>query len=604
MFAHNYVPLQARKLKINMKTKEILMLCASALLVMACGDDDAKEGNDGSGNSGYSSTFTPQELVVKGNVEKGPFISGSTITMQPLNKKMQATGSTYTATITDNYGSFTFNPEKFDEPYARLSVNGYFYNEYKGNLSKGQITLQSVVDLKDKSSVNVNLLTHLKYQRVMNLIEDGKDYTAANKQAQEELLKCFCLQSLNTNDVSQFSIAAGTDESAALIVTSALLLGKRSEAEFTEYLAKLCADFAEDGEFSEDHQQKMQEERMALYTKLDTIRTNLIKRYEELGSQIKVKPLKNYIDWDNDGILGNESHDPDKPITLSKSEIHAPMEGGTYEVIITSDVPLYLEPQFNSGSGGNTWPSEYGFYGPMTGGYITTEKSIKNNLLTITFKEAEWQTINDAYIPLYDYMGNNVAKVNISQTGNPEGKWLNDNGISAFNIIGNSLITKYFNYNVRQLYESAQYRLSNDDKSKYHLDDVMRTYALLICTWGSQTRSSYHTYYWNGFIPLDQAIADLQAAIENLEERSAGDCQTPEDVAKSSKDVARYVLAYCYMCMNEQQLAQQLLDEILNSGRCNQSTPVLRIGNNSVIGYSDVVRLMNGEGNDDYNIEW
>ena len=85
---------------------------------------------------------------------------------------------------------------------------------------------------------------------------------------------------------------------------------------------------------------------------------------------------------------------------------------------------------------------------------------------------------------------------------------------------------------------------------------------------------------------------------------TAGDCQTPEDVAKSSKDVARYVLAYCYMCMNEQQLAQQLLEEILNSGRCNQSTPVLRIGNNSVIGYSDVVRLMNGEGNDDYNIGW
>ena len=45
-FAHNYVPLQSRKLKIYMKTKEILMLCASALLVLACGDDDAKEGSD------------------------------------------------------------------------------------------------------------------------------------------------------------------------------------------------------------------------------------------------------------------------------------------------------------------------------------------------------------------------------------------------------------------------------------------------------------------------------------------------------------------------------------------------------------------------------
>ena len=310
-----------------MKTKEILMFCVSALLVIACGDDDTKEGTDGTNSD---SKFTPQELVVKGNVEKGPFISGSMITMQPLNQKMKATGSSYTATITNDDGSFTFNPEKFEEPYARLSVNGYFYNEYKGKLSNGQITLQSVVDLKDKSSVNVNLLTHLKYQRVMNLIEDGKNFTTANKQAQEELLKCFSLQSLNTTDVSQFSIAAGTDESAALIVTSALLLGKRSEAEFTEYLAKLCADFAEDGEFNESHQKGIQEERLALYNKLDSISRNLVKRYQELGRQIEVKPLKNYVDWNNDGIPGNESHDPSKPITLSKTEIQAPMEGGAH----------------------------------------------------------------------------------------------------------------------------------------------------------------------------------------------------------------------------------------------------------------------------------
>lgn len=211
---------------MSMRKSKAFLFCLSLLAVIACGHDDEENGGGG-GN------YTPQELVVKGKVEKGPFISGSVISMQPLNEKMQATGSSYTTTITDDYGSFTFNPEKFEEPYARLSVSGYFYNEYKGKLSQGQITLQSVVDVKDKSSVNVNLLTHLKYQRVLNLIDQGKNFTEANSQAQEELLTCFGLQSLNTADVSQFSIAAGTGESAALIVTSALLLGNRSEAEFT-----------------------------------------------------------------------------------------------------------------------------------------------------------------------------------------------------------------------------------------------------------------------------------------------------------------------------------------------------------------------------------
>ena len=129
---------------MSMRKSKAFLFCLSLLAVIACGHDDDENGGSGGGGN-----YTPQELVVKGKVEKGPFISGSVISMQPLNEKMQATGSSYTTTITDDYGSFTFNPEKFEEPYARLSVSGYFYNEYKGKLSQGQITLQSVVDVKE-----------------------------------------------------------------------------------------------------------------------------------------------------------------------------------------------------------------------------------------------------------------------------------------------------------------------------------------------------------------------------------------------------------------------------------------------------------------------
>lgn len=564
-----------------MRKSKAFLFCLSLLAVIACGHDDDENGGSGGGGN-----YTPQELVVKGKVEKGPFISGSVISMQPLNEKMQATGSSYTTTITDDYGSFTFNPEKFEEPYARLSVSGYFYNEYKGKLSQGQITLQSVVDVKDKSSVNVNLLTHLKYQRVLNLIDQGKNFTEANSQAQEELLTCFGLQSLNTADVSQFSIAAGTGESAALIVTSALLLGNRSEAEFTEYLAKLSTDFAEDGTFNEEHRKQLEKETADLYDKLDNISKNLIERYQQLGRRITVKPLVKYVDWNFDGILGNEYHDPNKPVTLSTSEIQVPMEGGTYKVTFSSDVPLYTSPQVPTFSPDINQSTQ--IYGPFTGGgSVISKDSIEGNTVTIEVMATQWKDDTNGYIPLYDYMGNVAAKINLIQAGNPNGSWLNYNG--NYLALKISEFLSYRQRDLLQMYQTENFGLSEDDINLYHLDDVMKTYALLACTW-TQTRSAHN---WNNAVPIEQAIIDLQKAIENLEERSASNCQTGEDVMRSSKDVARYILAYCYQFIGNQQQAQQLVNDILSSGRYDRHIPVLGINGNTIISYINVNNLTN-----------
>jgi hypothetical protein len=564
-----------------MKKSKAFLFCLSLLAVIACGHDDDENGGSGGGGN-----YTPQELVVKGKVEKGPFISGSVISMQPLNEKMQATGSSYTTTITDDYGSFTFNPEKFEEPYARLSVSGYFYNEYKGKLSQGQITLQSVVDVKDKSSVNVNLLTHLKYQRVLNLIDQGKNFTEANSQAQEELLTCFGLQSLNTADVSQFSIAAGTGESAALIVTSALLLGNRSEAEFTEYLAKLSTDFAEDGTVNEEHRKQLEKETADLYDKLDNISKNLIERYQQLGRRITVKPLVKYVDWNFDGILGNEYHDPNKPVTLSTSEIQVPMEGGTYKVTFSSDVPLYTSPQVPTFSPDITQSTQ--IHGPFTGGgSVISKDSIEGNTVTIEVMATQWKDDTKGYIPLYDYMGNVAAKINLIQAGNPNGKWLNNNGNYLALKISEFLL--YRQRDLLQMYQTEIFGLSEDDINLYHLDDVLKTYALLACTW-TQTRSAH---YWNNAVPIEQTIIDLQKAIENLEERSASNCQTAEDLMRSSKDVARYILAYCYQYIGNQQQAQLLVNDILGSGRYDWNNPVLGIKDRPIISYDDVTNLTN-----------
>ena len=135
--------------------------------------------------------FTPQLYHVKGKVEKGPFISGSEISLQPMDAQLQVLGSMFNTSITDNTGSFSLGQQEFTTPYAEFMANGYFFNEVKGTLSNGTLTLRALVDLRDNTTINVNVLTHLKYARIKNLVASGKKFNEANKQAQKELLNAF-----------------------------------------------------------------------------------------------------------------------------------------------------------------------------------------------------------------------------------------------------------------------------------------------------------------------------------------------------------------------------------------------------------------------------
>ncbi len=57
--------------------------------------------------------------------------------------------------------------------YVRLSVNGYYRNEVKGKNSTPKITLNAVTDLDASNTANVNLLSHLEYERVADLMAHG-----------------------------------------------------------------------------------------------------------------------------------------------------------------------------------------------------------------------------------------------------------------------------------------------------------------------------------------------------------------------------------------------------------------------------------------------
>ena len=156
--------------------------------------------------------FTDTYYTVSGRVEKGPFKSGTTITMQPLDLTANALGTAQTTMTFDDCGNYAFRNTLFKYPYVQVSANGLFYNEVDDyNTRDTQINIQGYADLQHGSKVNVNVVTHLISERVANLVIGGIDFDVALTQAQGELLSAFGLQRLNEKSFTQVSITDGDD---------------------------------------------------------------------------------------------------------------------------------------------------------------------------------------------------------------------------------------------------------------------------------------------------------------------------------------------------------------------------------------------------------
>lgn len=404
-----------------MNFKKIFYLSTVFVLALSsCSDNDETE-----------DSFTPKVFNVMGKVEKGPMIRGSHVDMRTLDEYMTPTGSFYSATIDNNLGDFNYGALKINSPYAQLTADGYFFNEIDGELSEGTIKLDAIVDLKDNSTINVNVLTHLKSKRIHHLITTkGMTFKEANAQAQKELLTQFGLQQYASKDASQFSLTSGDDASGALIAISSLVLTDRSDAEIVEYLSILSNEFGKEGAFSQETKKRIQSGKNYLNARLDRISENIKSRYKELGLEVKVKDLAYYFDWDNDGIAGNEL-DESESVTLSTTEINVPKEGGEYTISIVSDKPYYLNPpsfDSDSDSGLQELPQdnvieEYYFGGLYEPGAnlptpsIKYNKTIENNTITIKIEPAQFKKDLSTTFTVYNARGKVAATVTIKQSG-------------------------------------------------------------------------------------------------------------------------------------------------------------------------------------------
>ncbi len=594
-------------MKVILKKAVVVVTIGMMAMLQSCSSNDDLDG------------YTPTNFNVGGKVEKGPFVRGTAIQMQPLDADLDETGESFTSTITDNEGTFTFGSKLLKSPYVKLSASGYYFNEVTGELSKGTLALNAVANLQNAADVNLNILAHLKYQRVMDLVaKDGKSFKEANNQAQEEVLKTFGLEKYAKTDVNHFSITSGTDEAAALIAVSSLILYNRSEAQITEYLSQLSEEFAEDGNFSETTKLQIRKDMFSLESKLPQIAENIKKRYQEMGKEVAVKNLIYFFDWDGDGTAGNEIAPENHPVSLETNNINVPMEGGSYEVKVNTTVPVYLErPSIPGDDIYDNSTSVLGMKIYETGSgsepCINYSKELNNNILKVVVKAASFRKEQAVSIPLYDGMGNVVARLNLTQQANPNAEIivprLGSDGISLVSdfmrslsetvtleaginycytkIINNPrLVAPISSFNENLInYWSNEYSSLNLIAYLYRADSMYRAvyspylnvyrdmcYYQMLIWWGGVVvvpNAGFESYAdpsrTSESSILQMLEEELVEAIRNLDEKKCVAFATnANDALFVSKDVARILLAKVYMYQQKWAAASNLLQKVVD----------------------------------------
>lgn len=170
--------------------KKTLTFWALALTVLlgACSDMET------SGTSEEAEGVVAiSDKKIAGVSQKGPFVKGSDVTLKETSKNgdFEPTGREFTTKTISDKGDFKFDGIDLESQYVLLSVEGRYEREHTGEVSSCPMRLDAVSNLEKRETVNINLLTHFEYKRVLNLVKEGKTFVEAKKRAAKEVLGAF-----------------------------------------------------------------------------------------------------------------------------------------------------------------------------------------------------------------------------------------------------------------------------------------------------------------------------------------------------------------------------------------------------------------------------
>jgi sugar lactone lactonase YvrE len=270
-------------------------LIALALLLPACGASSTSS----SGNP-PPNTYT----ATSGVAQKGPLLKGSTVTAQELDASLSPTGKQYTYQVNSDLGTFA-PASAFGSRYIGLTATGYYFDEVRGVVSGGTITLNGVSDLGSGSVLNVNLLTTLAYQRISHLVViSSLSVSAATVQAENEVLAALNIpHGSSYGQFGSLDLSQGNDGAKVLAAVSSVFVYGNTSGQLAALIANFQSDIADNGVI-DSATTKAALVAAAKHLSPATVAANLTQEYQGVGVSYAATDISNWIDQDGDGVVG------------------------------------------------------------------------------------------------------------------------------------------------------------------------------------------------------------------------------------------------------------------------------------------------------------
>jgi uncharacterized protein (TIGR02145 family) len=161
-----------------------------------------------------------------GYAQYGLFKLNSVVRLYGLDdsRAQKLSGTVYTSEITDTLGYYKFRGFDLPSQYAILEVEGRAADIYRFRYPDTLVRMRALVDLSERTTANVNVLTDLEFERVNYLVtHEGLSVKQAKKQAQSEIFAQFYIDAEGFEASEQLSYFGETEADAALFAVSFML---------------------------------------------------------------------------------------------------------------------------------------------------------------------------------------------------------------------------------------------------------------------------------------------------------------------------------------------------------------------------------------------
>ncbi len=319
---------------------------------------------------------------LNGQAQKGPFNNGTAINIAELTNTLSPTGRNFSSAITDNTGRFSVANVELESPYVELRANGYYFNEVSNEISSGQLTLFALSDLTGKTSLNVNILTHLEKNRMVTLMsgDNPKTFAEAKIQAQEEVLAIFDYSRADVPESELLDISQDGAANAKLLAMSAIIQGNQNVGQMSELLANISTDIASDGTLDDTNLRNTLIEN-SKNLDMAEVRSNLEARFTSLGITATIPAFETEVNQflkppEAQDISASIAEDTQINITLAGSDPEG--ESLTYTIYEVNNATVTL-----NGDVANYTPNA-NFYGTDTFTYYANDGTSDSNIATVT----------------------------------------------------------------------------------------------------------------------------------------------------------------------------------------------------------------------------